>query len=77
MNPSVAMKLVLVFGPVFLLVLMGLAITLRSGVVHLASGQGLRRMAGNLSHTAIALIACVIALVAIQEAVGLRVHFGW
>jgi hypothetical protein len=77
MSPADAWKIVLVFGPILGLLVLGCWVTIRSGVVELASWRGLRRMAQNVSHMAIWTALCMAGLAAVQQLVGIRMAMLW
>jgi hypothetical protein len=64
----------LLLAPIIGLLGLGIGLTLRSGVVSLSSGQGMRRLAENLYQTLLMMGLCLILLALIQQFVGLRVH---
>jgi hypothetical protein len=59
--------------PIIALFGLGLVLTLRSGVVNVTSGTGMRRVVANLYQTALVVGACLIGLAVIQQMVGLHV----
>jgi hypothetical protein len=61
---------VLVLGPIIALLTIGSYLTLQSGVVRLSSGQGARRLVGNLSQMVVLLTGCLFGLALIQMLVG-------
>jgi hypothetical protein len=63
--------------PILLLLLVGGAIAIPSGVRHLASGQDFRQLAGNVSGIVLRVLGYAAALLMVQEWVGLRSVFGW
>jgi hypothetical protein len=63
--------------PILLLLLVGGAIAIPSGVRQLASSQDLRHLAGNLSGIVLRVLGYVAALLMVHEWVGLRSVFGW
>jgi hypothetical protein len=67
----------LILGPILLLFALGLVLTLRSGVADLSTGQGMRRMVGNLYHTLLMVGGCLIGLALIQQMVGLHIGLVW
>jgi hypothetical protein len=67
----------LILGPIIGLLVLGAVLTLRSGVVNLGSGQGLRRFAANLYQTLLMVGVCLIGMAAIQQFVGLHLHLKW
>lgn len=63
---------VAILSPIFGLLMMGLAITLRSGVANLSTEQGLRQLAGNFSQLVLRLGIVLVVLVMVQHMVGFR-----
>jgi uncharacterized membrane protein (Fun14 family) len=59
-----------IVGPIVGLFVLGFWLTLRSGVVSLSSGQGLRQMVENLSQTIVLLAGYVVGMAVIQQIVG-------
>lgn len=70
MSPSEMLKAVFVVGPILALISLGFALTLRSGVVSLASGKGLRQLGENLSHAVLLIVLCLLALLVLQKIAG-------
>jgi hypothetical protein len=66
-----------IFGPIIGLVLVGFALTLRSGVGHLASGSGMKVALANVSRTVLLVAGCLVGLALIQQFVGLKVGMTW
>lgn len=77
MTAADSWKLVLVFGPIIGLLVLGSWVTIRSGVAELASWRGVRQMAQNLSEAAIWTTVCLAALIAVQQLVGFRLALAW
>lgn len=71
------LRLLGVVGPIVLLLALGLALTLRSGLVDAARGQRARMAVANLSQTVLALAACLLGLVAVQHVVGFHMGLVW
>jgi hypothetical protein len=67
----------LILIPVVVLLLIGAAIALRSGVQELKTGSDYLEVATNLSHMILRIAGYVIALLAVQYLVGLRPSLGW
>jgi hypothetical protein len=63
--------------PILLLLLVGGAIAIASGVRHLASRQDARRLASNVSGIVLRVLGYVAALLMVHDWVGLRSVFGW
>jgi hypothetical protein len=63
--------------PIVLLLLVGGAIALPSGVRRLTSRQDASRLAGNLSAIVLRVLGYVTALLVVHEWIGLRPGFGW
>ena len=74
MTGKLLLQSVFIFGPIFLLLVVGIVVVIRSGLVGLDTGQSFRRLAGNLSQLAVLLVACAAFLVAIQEVVGFNLR---
>jgi hypothetical protein len=71
------LRLVFLLGPIVVLLGLGCFLALRSGVVSLGTGQGLRQLIGNLSQMIVQVAAYVIGLVLIQEMVGFHLGAMW
>jgi hypothetical protein len=67
MNALEFVKELMVLALIVGLVVAGFAITLQSGVAHLASHEGLRRMAWNLSEALLLLVGCLVGFLIIQQ----------
>lgn len=67
----------MMFMPIALLLTVGSAIALRSGVGELSTGRDYLRMAGNLSQMLLRIVGYVAILIAVQYFVGLRPSLGW
>ncbi|HZW30862.1 MAG TPA: hypothetical protein VFF52_09165 [Isosphaeraceae bacterium] len=63
--------------PVLLLLLVGGAIAVPSGVRHRASREDLRQLAHNLSQIVLRVVGYAAALAMVQEWIGLGPGFGW
>ncbi len=63
--------------PVLLLLLVGGLIAVQSGVGQMASGRGLRQVAGNLSQMLLRILGYVAVLLTLQYCIGLRPSLGW
>jgi hypothetical protein len=63
--------------PVLLLLLIGGLIAVQSGVPRATSGQGLRRVVGNLSQILLRILGYVAVLLTLQYYIGLRPSLGW
>jgi len=68
---------VLILGPIVGLLALGIGLALRSGVVNVSTGQGMRRLASNLSHTVLIIGACLVVLILIQQLAGIRMRLFW
>ena len=77
MDTTGVLRVVFIVGPIVALFGLGCWLALRSGVVSLGTGQGLRQLIGNLSHLIMLVAAYVIGLVVIQEMVGFRLGAMW
>jgi hypothetical protein len=67
----------LILVPIVVLLLIGAAIALRSGVRELKSWKDYVGLATNLSHMILRIAGYVIILLAVQYLIGLRPTFGW
>ncbi len=76
MGASFYLKDLLLVAPILGLFVVGLAITLKSGVVSLDRDRG-KRILGNLSHLAVALAGCLAFLLMVQQIVGFRIDSRW
>lgn len=63
--------------PIALLLVVGAAIAVRSGVNHLRSRQDLRQFAGNLSQVFLRVLAYAAAMLVVHEWIGIRPGLGW
>jgi hypothetical protein len=63
--------------PILLLLFVGGAIALRSGVEYSATGLDARLMVRNLSRMLLRILAYVVLLVVLQYCIGLRPSLGW
>jgi hypothetical protein len=63
--------------PILLLLLVGGAIAIRSGVHRLASRQDFRQVAGNLSQILLRVLGYVAALLLVHHWIGIRPGLGW
>jgi hypothetical protein len=70
-------KTLFVLAPIVLLLGLGFALTLRSGVVEVANGAGLRRLVGNLSHTVVMTLVCIVLLAIVQQLIGFKLWGLW
>lgn len=77
MSPADHWKIVIVLGPIISLLVLGFWLTMRSGVVELASWQSVRRMAQNASQAVLLTVICLVALAAVQQLVGFRMALMW
>jgi hypothetical protein len=59
------------------LLVLGFGLILRSGVINLSAGQGMRQMAANLSQALLMLAVCIFGLAVIQQAIGFRMALFW
>jgi hypothetical protein len=76
LSPNV-LKSVLLVGLITMLLTLGLGLALRSGVVNLSTGQGMRRLVENVYQTVVLLVACLVGLVFIQQCIGLKTAIPW
>jgi hypothetical protein len=63
--------------PILLLLLVGGAIAIRSGVRRLASRQDFRQVLGNMWLVLLRLLGYVAALLVVHEWIGIRPGLGW
>ncbi len=63
--------------PILLLLLVGGAIAIPSGVRRLASRQDVRRLVGNLSAILVRVLGYVAAMLVVHEWIGMRAGLGW
>jgi hypothetical protein len=63
--------------PILLLLLVGGAIAIPSGVRRLTSAQDARQLVGNLSEILLRVLGYVAAILVIHEWIGLRPGVGW
>jgi len=70
-------RALLIFGPIMTLFLVGLCVTLRSGVYSVASFDGMRKVAGNFTRTVVLVAGCLLGMAALQQLVGYRLTSGW
>jgi hypothetical protein len=67
----------LILVPVLVLLMVGAAIALRSGVRELKTWKDYVGLATNLSHMMLRIAGYVIVLLAVQYLIGLRPTLGW
>jgi hypothetical protein len=67
----------LILVPIILLLVVGAAIALRSGVHDLTTGRDYLRVAGNLSQVMFRVAGYVAIFLALQHVIGLRPSLGW
>ena len=72
-----ALQGLLILIPVMVLLLIGTAIALRSGVTELRSHGDYARLVGNFSQMILRIAGYIIVLLTVQHLVGLRSSFGW
>jgi hypothetical protein len=63
--------------PSVMLLLVGGAISLQSGVHHLTTGRDYLKLAGNFSQMVLRIIGYAAILMAVQYLIGLRPTLGW
>ena len=66
-----------ILGPILLMLGFGFALTVRSGVAHLATWSGLKRAFENATEVVILVVGCLIGLAVIHHLVGQRVGVIW
>jgi hypothetical protein len=71
------LKVAAVLGPIAVLFLIGFWLIVRSGLMGLPDGQGLRRMVENASRAAFLLVGCLVALAFVQRIVGFHLALAW
>lgn len=71
------LRIVFILGPIIGLFVLGSGLALRSGVMSLSTGQGLRQLMENLSQMIVLVGVYLIVLVVIQEMVGFRLGAIW
>jgi uncharacterized membrane protein (Fun14 family) len=77
MHATDFLRIAFIVGPIVGLFVLGFWLTLRSGVVSVGTGQGLRRMMENLSQTIVLLTGYVIGMAVIQQIVGFNLGLMW
>jgi len=77
MNDWAPIKAVLVLGPIAGLLILGLIITLRSGVKSLSTHQGFERFLGNLSHVLLRVVGYLVGIFALQRIIGAPFGTSW
>ena len=63
--------------PILLLILVGGAIAIPSGVRRLTSRQGVRQLIGNLSSILLRVLGYLVAMLVVHEWIGLQVGLQW
>lgn len=76
MTTMQALKAVCLLVPITGLLLIGLWVSMRSGVARLATVEGVRKAGANLSQTLLFVAGSVLALFAVQFLVGYRLDLG-
>ena len=71
------LKIVAILGPIAMMIVLGLVLTLRSGVKRMASVDGLRLVFINGSQAILLLGGCILGLTVIHLCVGLSVEISW
>jgi hypothetical protein len=64
------LKLIGLLGPIIGLLVLGLFLTAKSGVMQLQSGPGWRQAAENLSQAILLIAGCLIGMAVVQQLVG-------
>ena len=77
MGFGVEWKTIAVLGPILGLLILGLAIALKSGVASFSTHQGMERLMGNLSQLLLRITGYVIGFLAIQRLVGAPFTTSW
>ncbi len=70
-------KAILVFGPIVGLLVLGLMITLRSGVKSFSTHQGVERFLGNLSQVLLRVVGYLVGILALQKIIGIPFGATW
>jgi hypothetical protein len=63
--------------PIIVLLIVGAAIAIRSGVQELNTGRDYLQIAGNISKVILRVAGYVAVLIAVQYLIGLRPSLGW
>jgi hypothetical protein len=63
--------------PILLLLLVGGALAVQSGVRRLSSRQDARQLAGNLSSILLRVLGYMVALLILHQWIGVWPHLGW
>jgi len=66
-----------ILAPIVGLLLVGVAISLRSGLAGVGTEQARQRLAGNFSQLLLRLAGYGVALLAMQQYIGIRMNLGW
>lgn len=77
MSPDNAFEGFLILVPILLLLAVGAAIALRSGVGTLETGRDYLQIVGNLSQVILRVVGYVAILLVVQYLIGLRPSLGW
>ncbi len=77
MSPDKLFEGFLILGPIFLLLVVGAVIALRSGVGQPETGRDYIQIAGNLSQMILRVAGYVVILLVVQYLIGLRPSLGW
>lgn len=77
MTPWEWVRAIAILGPILCLIALGLFVTARSGVAHLATAGGSRQLVQNLSQTLVLLGGCLIGLALIHQLVGQQLPRMW
>jgi hypothetical protein len=77
MGSWVEWKALLVLGPIAGLLLVGVFLTLKSGVASLSTHQGAERFLGNLTQLLLRLVGYGVGLIAVQRFLGLPSAINW
>lgn len=71
------LEVVVLVVPVLGLLLLGTAVSLRSGVAKLATGTGVRQLLGNLTSTLFVIVATFLAFLIVQRMAGFHLGAAW
>ena len=74
MNANDVIRALLFFGPIALLVIVGLWLALRSGPKRTVGGSGSSRVVSNLSQAVVILLVWLVAAMAVQQVIGASFH---
>jgi hypothetical protein len=70
-------RAIMIYVPIFGLFLLGLTLTVWSGVASLKTSQGVRLALDNISGMLVRLAAYVVGLIAVHEFIGIPLGLSW